>query len=169
MDYSTNLSGFDDGGGRRSATATPGPPPQSGFGGYGGGGGGGNINTGFNAPMDQSFGGHQSGPYGGPPPQPAFNAFAPGPPQPPPQAGQPPTGFAAGFGPQQQFLMAAGEQLFTNPMTKAAIDAYTGSLVDKSKTWIGGVIRTFMIINCLILNTTTLRSSATSPWTPATC
>lgn len=35
--------------------------------------------------------------------------------------------------------MAAGEQLFTNPMTKAAIDAYTGSLVDKSKSWIGGV------------------------------
>lgn len=47
--------------------------------------------------------------------------------------------------------MAAGEQLFTNPMTKAAIDAYTGSLVDKSKTWIGGVKCYFAVDTSYVL------------------
>lgn len=37
----------------------------------------------------------------------------------------------------QQFLMAAGQQLLSNPITAAAIDAYSQSLADKSKGWMG--------------------------------
>lgn len=152
MDYSTNVSGFNDGQ-RQSASHTPGPvsgppqqqpPVQPAF----------NQNpygaapTGFGAPMDQSFGGPS--PYGGAPPpqhqqhqqQQQFNNYMPGPggpPAGPPGPQQQGPGFGAAFAPQQQFLMAAGEQLFTNPMTKAAIDAYSQSLVDRGTTWIGGV------------------------------
>ena len=145
MDYSTDMSGFGDQG-RQSANATPGPsmarpPSQSAFGSQ-------NPYGGFNAPMDQSFG-VQS--YGVPPPQQQqqFNTFVPGGPQQPgPQAGNP---YANSFGgPQQQFLMAAGEQLLSNPMTKAAIDAYSQSLVDRSKTWIGGV-SAWIIAKCFTI------------------
>ena len=97
----------------------------------------------LSSPIDHSFGGfanvpttsvshsfnqqHQfnNNPYGG-------GGFSVG--------GPTTTGITNPFGgTNQQFLMAAGEQLLTNPMTKAAIDAYSQSLVDKSKTWIDGV------------------------------
>ncbi|XP_075678216.1 yip1d-interacting factor 1 isoform X2 [Dermatophagoides pteronyssinus] len=47
--------------------------------------------------------------------------------------------------PNQQFLMAAGQQLLSNPMTAAAIDAYSQSLVDKSKGWMGNIKQYFAV------------------------
>lgn len=71
--------------------------------------------------------------------------------QPPP----PMSGFSSGQIPQQQFqqpmfsnqqfLMAAGQQLLSNPMTAAAIDAYSQSLVDKSKGWMGNIKQYFAV------------------------
>ncbi len=37
----------------------------------------------------------------------------------------------------QQLLMSAGQQLLTNPMAAAALDAYSQSIVNKGKSWIG--------------------------------
>lgn len=45
----------------------------------------------------------------------------------------------------QQFLMAAGQHLLSNPMTAAAIDAYSQSLVDKSKGWLGNLKQYFAV------------------------
>lgn len=45
----------------------------------------------------------------------------------------------------QQFLMAAGQQLLSNPITAAAIDAYSQSLADKSKGWMGNFKQYFAV------------------------
>ena len=45
----------------------------------------------------------------------------------------------------QQVLMAAGQQLFTNPMASAAIDHYSQSIVNKGKSWVGQNVRMFVM------------------------
>lgn len=66
-----------------------------------------------------------------------FNSFYQ--PPPPPGMQQDKNSFGGNVFANQQFLMSAGQQLLSNPMTAAAIDAYSQSLVDKSKGWIGNV------------------------------
>lgn len=135
--YFADIPNYVDSG-NRASTSTPGSIPHQTSGGsnfnnfYG--------NSGYSQPAEQNYSTHQSPQFAGGQAQ-QFNTFVPGNgfnSDTSSQFGN--SGISSPFGgAQQQFLMAAGQQLFTNPMTKAAIDAYSNSLVDKSKTWIGGV------------------------------
>ena len=45
----------------------------------------------------------------------------------------------------QQFLVAAGQQLLSNPMTAAALGAVSQKLTDNSKSWIGSIKSYFAV------------------------
>jgi hypothetical protein len=47
----------------------------------------------------------------------------------------------------QQLLMSAGQQLLTNPMAAAALDAYSQSIVNKSKSWIGNNVKYYFAVD----------------------
>lgn len=105
------------------------PPPGS-FGGPDGN----NFNSNPNTFYNNQFGANQQRPPSVPN---QFNSFYQ--PQQPPPLSQPDKNNFGNVFANQQFLVSAGQQLLSNPMTAAAIDAYSQSLVDKSKGYIGNV------------------------------
>ncbi|KAH9516375.1 Protein yif1b [Dermatophagoides farinae] len=134
--FTVDSDNFDQTAAKTSSSSPPVPPSTQGFNNYN------QMNSFFN--QNDNYG------ISSPTPPVSCSSSWQQPPSMPPMSGFssgqiPQQQFHQPMFPNQQFLMAAGQQLLSNPMTAAAIDAYSQSLVDKSKGWMGNIKQYFAV------------------------
>ena len=134
--FTVDSDNFDQTTAKTSSSSPPVPPSTQGFNNYN------QMNSFFN--QNDNYG------ISSPTPPVSCSSSWQQPPSMPPMSGFssgriPQQQFHQPMFPNQQFLMAAGQQLLSNPMTAAAIDAYSQSLVDKSKGWMGNIKQYFAV------------------------